>query len=185
MEPNSLPLISVQDLKVYFQGDFETARAVDGVSFEVRPEEMVCLVGESGCGKTVTALSILGLISVPPGRIAGGKILFKGENLLDMVPVRLREAKACGNGTVDVLIPRFGDRWVGTVLGWLFKNKPIHLHLDEVGTSVWNLCDGRHTVHEIGKSLEEKFGDCIDPVYERLGLFFHQMKKAGIVDWQR
>ena len=82
MEPNSLPLISVQDLKVYFQGDFETARAVDGVSFEVRPEEMVCLVGESGCGKTVTALSILGLISIPPGRIAGGKILFKGRNLL-------------------------------------------------------------------------------------------------------
>ncbi|MDF1591394.1 MAG: ABC transporter ATP-binding protein [Desulfobacterales bacterium] len=84
MEHNDHPLISVQDLKVYFQGDFETARAVDGVSFEVRPKEMVCLVGESGCGKTVTALSILGLISIPPGRIAGGKILFKDNNLLDL-----------------------------------------------------------------------------------------------------
>ena len=84
MEHNNRPLISVQDLKVYFQGDFETARAVDGVSFEVRTKEMVCLVGESGCGKTVTALSLLGLISMPPGRIAGGKILFKGENLLDL-----------------------------------------------------------------------------------------------------
>jgi len=84
MERNHHPLISVQDLKVYFQGDFATARAVDGVSLEVRPEEMVCLVGESGCGKTVTALSILGLISVPPGKIAGGKIVFKGENLLDL-----------------------------------------------------------------------------------------------------
>jgi len=83
MEQNRLPLLSVQDLKVYFQGDFDTARAVDGVGFEVFSEEMVCLVGESGCGKTVTALSLLGLVAVPPGRIAGGKILFKGQNLLD------------------------------------------------------------------------------------------------------
>jgi len=84
MEPNNRPLISVQDLSVQFQGDFATARPVDGVSFEIRPEEMVCLVGESGCGKTVTALSILGLITVPPGRITGGKIIFKGKNLIGL-----------------------------------------------------------------------------------------------------
>ncbi|MEJ2722282.1 MAG: PqqD family protein [bacterium] len=106
------------------------------------------------------------------------------ENLLDMIPRQLRESRACGDGTVDILVPRFGDTWVGAVLGRVFKNKPIHLHLDEVGTAVWNLCDGRRSVQEIGRLMEEQFGDRIEPVYERLGLFLHQMKKAGIVDWR-
>jgi peptide/nickel transport system ATP-binding protein/oligopeptide transport system ATP-binding protein len=82
MDNNSL--ISVQDLKVYFKSNDERARAVDGISFDVRREETVCLVGESGCGKTVSALSILGLIATPPGEIAGGRILFAGQNLLEL-----------------------------------------------------------------------------------------------------
>ena len=77
-------LISVQDLKVYFRTGYECARAVDGISFEIREKETVCLVGESGCGKTVSALSILGLIPTPPGKIAGGRILFQGKNLLEL-----------------------------------------------------------------------------------------------------
>ena len=83
MAENNNTLLSVRDLKVNFRGDDELARAVEGVSFDVGREETVCLVGESGCGKTVTALSILGLIPCPPGEIAGGKILFDGQNLLD------------------------------------------------------------------------------------------------------
>ena len=81
---NKDSLISVQDLKVYFKSDHEPSRAVDGISFDVRKEETVCLVGESGCGKTVSALSMLGLIATPPGEIAGGKILFAGQNLLKL-----------------------------------------------------------------------------------------------------
>ncbi len=81
---NDKYLISVQDLKVYFRSDDEYARAVDGVSFEILREETVCLVGESGCGKTVSALSILGLVATPPGEIVGGKILFEGRNLLKL-----------------------------------------------------------------------------------------------------
>ncbi len=77
-------LLSVQDLKVYFRGDETLARALDGVSYDIRKGETVCLVGESGCGKTVSALTILGLIPRPPGEIAGGKILLQGENLLDL-----------------------------------------------------------------------------------------------------
>jgi oligopeptide/dipeptide ABC transporter ATP-binding protein len=77
-------LLSVQDLKVYFRGDDTCARAVDGVSFTVNRKETVCLVGESGCGKTVSALSILGLIPTPPGEVAGGKIVFKERNILDL-----------------------------------------------------------------------------------------------------
>ena len=81
MTPDNPVLLSVQDLKVYFYGSDAAARAVDGVSFDVREKEMVCLVGESGCGKTVTALSVLGLVAMPPGRIEGGRILFKGNDL--------------------------------------------------------------------------------------------------------
>ncbi|MCG6893164.1 MAG: ABC transporter ATP-binding protein [Desulfobacteraceae bacterium] len=78
------PLLSVEDLRVYFRGDEKTARAVDGVSFEVGHRETVCLVGESGCGKTVTALTVLGLVSCPPGEIAGGRIRFRDLSLLEM-----------------------------------------------------------------------------------------------------
>ena len=77
-------LLSIQDLKVHFVGDETVARALDGVSYDVDEGETVCIVGESGCGKTVSALSVLGLIPRPPGKIVGGKILFKGRNLLDL-----------------------------------------------------------------------------------------------------
>ena len=77
-------LLSVNNLKVFFHGEDSVARAVDGVSYEIRKEETVCLVGESGCGKTVSALSILGLIPQPPGEIAGGSIVFNGQALLDL-----------------------------------------------------------------------------------------------------
>jgi len=75
-------LLSVHDLRVYFRSDDELARAVDGVSFEVGRDETVCLVGESGCGKTVSALSIIGLVPMPPGQIVSGEIFFKGQNLI-------------------------------------------------------------------------------------------------------
>ena len=78
------PLLSVQNLKVYFRGDETVARALDGVSYEIRQGETVCLVGESGCGKTVSALTVLGLIPRPPGEIAGGEILFQGRSILGL-----------------------------------------------------------------------------------------------------
>ncbi len=77
-------MLSVQDLSVYFISDSRQARAVDGVSYEVRDGETVCLVGESGCGKTVSALTILGIIPRPPARIMGGKVLFDNQNLLEL-----------------------------------------------------------------------------------------------------
>ena len=77
-------MLSVQDLSVYFISDGRIARAVDGVSYEVRQGETVCLVGESGCGKTVSALTILGIIPRPPARIMGGKVLFDNQNLLEL-----------------------------------------------------------------------------------------------------
>jgi peptide/nickel transport system ATP-binding protein/oligopeptide transport system ATP-binding protein len=86
-------LLSVQDLKVYFKSEDEIARAVDGISFDVRRKETVCIVGESGCGKTVAALSIMGLVPIPPGEIAGGRILFRGMNLLDFDDTEIQKIR--------------------------------------------------------------------------------------------
>ena len=90
---NTHALLTVQDLKVYFRGDELVARALDGVSYEAGRGETVCLVGESGCGKTVSALAILGIIPQPPGEIGGGKILFKNQNLLDLNEEALRDIR--------------------------------------------------------------------------------------------
>jgi oligopeptide/dipeptide ABC transporter ATP-binding protein len=70
------PLLEVKDLKTYFYTEYGMVRAVDGVSFIVEPGQTVGIVGESGCGKSVTALSIMGLIR-PPGKIVGGEILYR------------------------------------------------------------------------------------------------------------
>ncbi|HIE55984.1 MAG TPA: ABC transporter ATP-binding protein, partial [Chromatiaceae bacterium] len=75
------PLLSVRDLEIEFSTERGNVRAIDGVSFDIQPGETLGLVGESGCGKTVTALSILGLIPSPPGRITGGSIRLEGREL--------------------------------------------------------------------------------------------------------
>ncbi len=75
-------ILEIDNLHTYFSSRVGLVKAVDGVSFHLRPEETLGVVGESGCGKSVTALSILRLIPNPPGKIAEGSILFEGKNLL-------------------------------------------------------------------------------------------------------
>ena len=86
-------LLSIEDLHVEFRGRRTTARALEGVSYDVRPGETVCVVGESGCGKTVSALSILGILPVPPARITQGRIRFQGLDLLDLDEEALQEVR--------------------------------------------------------------------------------------------
>jgi oligopeptide/dipeptide ABC transporter ATP-binding protein len=93
MDHNSDNLLSVQDLKVYFQVNGLFARAVDGVSYDIGKGETVCLVGESGCGKTVSALTIMGIIPRPPGKIMGGKVLFNGKSLLELDEEEMQEIR--------------------------------------------------------------------------------------------
>lgn len=109
----------------------------------------------------------------------------RGVNLLDLIPERTRAFRDEENGTITVLIPRFGDGRVGSFLQRFVGKSPIQLRLDGVGTAVWRLCDGRRSVYEIGGCLKEQFGEGIEPVYERLGVFLRQMKKAGIIDWRK
>ncbi|MCK4394868.1 ABC transporter ATP-binding protein [Candidatus Bipolaricaulota bacterium] len=72
----AVPLIEVRDLKTYFYTEDGVVRAVDGVDFTIEPEKTLGVVGESGCGKTVAALSVMGLIQIPPGKIETGEILY-------------------------------------------------------------------------------------------------------------
>ncbi|CAB1062346.1 hypothetical protein D1BOALGB6SA_7122 [Olavius sp. associated proteobacterium Delta 1] len=86
-------LLEIENLNVHFHTPEGVARAVDGVSFHLDAGETIGLVGESGCGKSVTSLSILGLIPSPPGEIESGKIKFDGHNLLDFEAERLRKIR--------------------------------------------------------------------------------------------
>ena len=78
------PLLRIEDLRTHFFTPAGVVRAVDGVSYEVHPGETLGVVGESGCGKSVTALSVLRLVADPPGRIVGGAVRFDGSDLLSL-----------------------------------------------------------------------------------------------------
>jgi peptide/nickel transport system ATP-binding protein len=85
-----VPLLEIEDLKTHFFTRDGIVRAVDGVSFTVMPGETLALVGESGCGKSVTSLSVLRLIASPPGRIVDGRIRFLGQDLLQLPERKMR-----------------------------------------------------------------------------------------------
>ena len=87
------PLLAVEDLRVYFDTDVGVVHAVDGVSYEIAKGETLAIVGESGCGKSVGAMSILGLVPQPPARVASGRISFEGEDLLRADEARMRQLR--------------------------------------------------------------------------------------------
>ena len=86
-------LLSVQNLKTYFRTPEGLARAVDGISFDIKPNEIFALVGESGCGKSVTALSVIQLVAQPAGFIADGAIYYKGQDITRLSEVEKRKVQ--------------------------------------------------------------------------------------------
>src|SRR5438270_11417519 len=86
-------LLELQDLKTYFKVKAGRVRAVNGISFAVKPGEKVGVVGESGCGKSVTALSIMRLLPQPAGEYAGGSVLFNDQDLLDLPEKEMRKIR--------------------------------------------------------------------------------------------
>ncbi len=88
------PLLEIKGLKTHFSTDDGILQAVDGVDISINRGETLCVVGESGCGKTVTAMSILKLIAMPPGRIAAGEIIFEGRDLVPLTSNQLDEIRA-------------------------------------------------------------------------------------------
>jgi len=93
------PLLEVRDLCVEFPGRRGTLRALDGVSFEIAPGEILGVVGESGAGKSLTGAAIIGLLE-PPGRIAGGEIRFRGERIDGLPPEAMRRIRGRHIGAI-------------------------------------------------------------------------------------
>ncbi|MFB9269580.1 ABC transporter ATP-binding protein [Bradyrhizobium erythrophlei] len=88
------PLLEIKGLKTHFATDDGIVQAVDGVDISINKGETLCVVGESGCGKTVTAMSILKLIAMPPGRIVEGEIIFEGRDLVPLTSHELDDIRA-------------------------------------------------------------------------------------------
>ena len=86
-------LLEVKDLAIHFFTDGEEACAVNGITFDLDAQEVIGFVGETGAGKTTTALGIMGLIPNPPGKILSGEILFEGKDLLKLSEPEMRQIR--------------------------------------------------------------------------------------------
>ena len=93
MSEQNKPVLEVKGLQTYFKTDAGIVKAVDGVSFTVHEGETIGLVGESGCGKSVTNLSIMRLVPSPPGKIVGGEVLYEGRDIMKMSEKELRSIR--------------------------------------------------------------------------------------------
>ena len=123
------PLLQVRNLRTYFYTEEGTVKAVDGVSYDVLPGEILGLVGESGCGKTVSALSILRLIPNPPGKIVGGEIIFEGDDILKMDEDEVRHIRGNKIGMI-FQEPMTSLNPVLTIGRQLTETLELHLKMD-------------------------------------------------------
>ncbi|HEX2419299.1 MAG TPA: ABC transporter ATP-binding protein [Micromonosporaceae bacterium] len=122
VDPNAT-LLEVRDLKVEFRTRYGVAKAVTGVTFSVEPGETLAILGESGCGKSVTAQAIMGILDTPPGYVTGGEVLYRGVDLLKVTQEERRKARAnhiamIFQDALSALNPVFN---VGFQLGELFR----------------------------------------------------------------
>src|SRR5712691_13384477 len=119
------PLLQVEDLRTYFHSSRGIVRAVDGVGFTLEPGETLALVGESGCGKSMTALSILQLVPEPAGYIDAGRILFEGNDLLDLTWSQMRQVR--GNDIAMIFQEPMTSLNGTRTIGWqLVEGMEVH-----------------------------------------------------------
>ncbi|MDP2950702.1 MAG: ABC transporter ATP-binding protein, partial [Chloroflexota bacterium] len=122
-------LLQIKDLKTYFFTDDGVVKAVDGITYDVETGEIMGLVGESGCGKTVSALSILRLIPNPPGKIIGGEIIFEGDDLLKADEEEIRNVR--GNRIAMIFQePMTSLNPVLTIGRQITESLELHLKMD-------------------------------------------------------
>ena len=125
-------LLQVENLRTHFFTYAGTVKAVDGVSFDIEEGETVALVGESGCGKSMTALSILRLVPDPPGRIVGGSMRFRGKDLLDLGDDAMRDVRG-GEIAMVFQEPMTSLNPVLSIGTQITETVTRHLGLDDAG----------------------------------------------------
>lgn len=101
-----------------------------------------------------------------------------------MTPFAIYSHEINSEGKIDVLVPRFSDKVFGKLLQPRLKNKYIKANLDEFGSATWQFINGSNSVTRIGELLTEKFGEKIQPVYDRLTLFLTQLYNAGFISFK-
>jgi len=104
-------------------------------------------------------------------------------NLLDLVPRRTAEHEIDDARIVTILMQRFRNRHLERLFVPRFRSKYIRIKLDEIGSEVWLLCDGRRSVGEIASLMREKFNERIEPCTNRLAVFFGQLERARFIDY--
>ncbi|MER7461958.1 ABC transporter ATP-binding protein [Streptomyces sp. NPDC097981] len=121
--PDGTPLLEVRDLHVEFHTRDGVAKAVNGVSYSVNAGETLAVLGESGSGKSVTAQAIMGILDMPPGKIAGGEILFQGTDLLKLPAEEYRKIRGSKIAMIfqDALSSLNPVHTVGAQLGEMFR----------------------------------------------------------------
>ena len=124
------PLLQIKDLRTYFFTEDGVVKAVDGVTYDIQPGEILGLVGESGCGKSVSALSVLRLIPNPPGKIVSGEIIFEGEDILKMDEDEVRHIRGNKIGMI-FQEPMTSLNPVLTIGRQLTETLELHLKMDK------------------------------------------------------
>jgi hypothetical protein len=107
------------------------------------------------------------------------------ENLLDFIPQPAIPWDVAADGLVTLRVAKYSNPWLLKHLVPRLKHPHVTLHLDSFGTWVWKRMDGRNTVREIGAALELEFGETIQPVYQRLGLFINMLAQRSYVSLQK
>ena len=118
-------LLEIRGLRTHFRTDEGVVQAVDGVDIAIQRGETVCVVGESGCGKTVTALSVLKLIAMPPGRIVGGQILWQGRDIVPLPADEMNQIRAKEIGII------FQEPMTSAQLGFAVGEQTARIRLHE------------------------------------------------------
>jgi hypothetical protein len=105
-------------------------------------------------------------------------------NLLELIPVQNLQSEKNEEGLFTLLKPKFSQPLLAKYLLPRLKRPHFKVKLDEIGSFIWNLCDGNHAVKEIGLRLREEFGDRVEPLYERLGVFFQSLEKNRFISFK-
>ena len=158
-------LLEVKNLRTRFKTDEGIVNAVDGISYFVDEGEIIGLVGESGCGKSVSQLSVLQLIPTPPGEIAGGQAVFEGQDLLqfDSKGPEMREVRG---GKISIIFqePMTSLNPVLTVSRQLTESMELHLKLDRKSSRSKAI----DLLRMVGiPDAEKRFGEFPAPVQRR------------------